>query len=262
MSSLIGISGIIYGLYYVLTQKQEAFSGYFDKPSFVLLGLLPPCIMLLSHKISDFLTGFKILLQSIFQNTKRKQNHVINALTVCSARVRSEGIGSLVHERRKLSYGLLTDGVSLIINNFTSAEIQHNLNAKINARQSQMSLASNLFENMSKVSPGVGMIGTLLGLIGMMRNISDPSTIGAGMALALVTTLYGLLLGTLLYAPFGEKIAIEADKIYELDLLVLEGVLALKGKKSSVHLKDIMKTYSKQVDSKEAKSPGAGKKKG
>ena len=58
-----------------------------------------------------------------------------------------------------------------------------------------------------------------------------------------ITTLYGLLLGTILYAPFSEKIAIEADKILELDLLVLEGVLALKGKKSSIHLKDIMKTY-------------------
>lgn len=262
MSSIIGITGIIYGLYYVLTQQQDSFTGYLDKPSFVLLGILPPSIMLLSHKISDFLTGFKILLQSTFQNTKRHQNHVINSLTVCSARVRSEGIGCLVHERKKLNYGLLTDGVSLIINNFTSAEIQHNLNAKINARQSQMSLASNLFENMAKVSPGVGMIGTLLGLIGMMRNISDPSTIGSGMALALVTTLYGLLLGTLLYAPFGEKIAIEADKVYELDLLVLEGVLALKGKKSSVHLKDIMKTYSKQKEPVKGNQGGGSRRPG
>ena len=99
---------------------------------------------------------------------------------------------------------------------------------------------------MSKVSPGVGMIGTLLGLIGMMSQIADPSTIGSGMALALITTLYGLILGTIIYAPFGEKIQIESDRIQELDLLVLEGVLALKGKKSSAHLKDIMKTYTKQ----------------
>ena len=75
------------------------------------------------------------------------------------------------------------------------------------------------------------MIGTLLGLIDMMSQISDPATIGSGMALALITTLYGLLLGTILYAPFGEKIAIEAEKVNKLDLLVLEGVIALKGQK-------------------------------
>lgn len=253
MSTILGISGIIYGLYFVFTYEQKGFSGYLDIPSMVLLGLLPPSIMLLSHKISDFLIGVKILLQSMFQNTNRQQNTVINSLTMCSARVRSDGIGALVQERKKLSYNLLRDGVSLIINNFTVDEIRHNLHAKINARQSQMTLASNLFENMAKVSPGVGMIGTLLGLITMMSKISDPATIGSGMALALITTLYGLLLGTILYAPFGEKIAIEADKIYELDLLVLEGVLALKGKKSSIHLKDIMNTYGNQTSAKQVK---------
>jgi chemotaxis protein MotA len=87
------------------------------------------------------------------------------------------------------------------------------------------------------------MIGTLMGLIGMMANLSDPASIGSGMALALITTLYGLLLGTIIYAPFGEKIALEAEKSQELDLMVLEGVLALKSKKSSVHLKNIMATY-------------------
>lgn len=244
MSSIIGMSGIIYGLHFVFTYPKGGFSGYFDIPSMVLLGVLPPSIMLLSHKLGDFFTGFRILLQSMFHNTKRKQLEVINSLTTCSAKVRSEGIGALVKERKNLKYALLVDGVSLIINNFTIDEIKHNLSAKINAKQNQMALASNLFENMAKVSPGVGMIGTLLGLIAMMSKISDPSTIGAGMALALITTLYGLLLGTILYAPFGEKIAIEAEKIHEIELLVMEGVLALKAKKSSVHLNDIMKTYS------------------
>ena len=97
------------------------------------------------------------------------------------------------------------------------------------------------------------MIGTLMGLIGMMSNLSDPATIGSGMALALITTLYGLLLGTILYAPFGEKIAIEAEKSQELNLMVMEGVLALKGKKSSVHLKNIMSTYGNKTSKKGAR---------
>lgn len=243
MSSLLGIAGIIYGLYFAFTSEKTGFSGYLDIPSLVLLGLLPPSIMLLSHKLSDFGTGIKLLFTAMFNNHTRKQSQIINALTKCQALVRSEGVGALVNERKGLPYDMLKDGVSLIINNFTVEEIRHNLTAKINARQGQMGLATNLFENMSKVSPGVGMIGTLMGLIGMMSNLSDPATIGSGMALALITTLYGLLLGTILYAPFGEKIAIEAEKSQELDLMVMEGVLALKSKKSSVHLKNIMSTY-------------------
>ena len=245
MSSIIGLAGIVFGIWYVMTHHSQGFQGYFDTHAMILLGILPPCIMLLSHRLSDFGTGIQILLQAMFDNTRRQHRDVINSLTSCSAKVRAEGVGALVNERKKLTYELLTDGVSLIVNNFTADEIRHNLQAKINAKQGRMGLASNLFENMSKISPGVGMIGTLTGLIQMMSKISDPSTIASGMAMALVATLYGLLLGTIIYAPFGEKIAIEADKIHQLDLLVLEGVLALKDKKSSIHLRDIVKTYGK-----------------
>jgi chemotaxis protein MotA len=107
-----------------------------------------------------------------------------------------------------------------------------------------MALAANLFENMSKLCPGMGMIGTLMGLIAMLSNMNDPTKLGSGMAMALITTLYGLMLGTILYGPWGEKIQIEAEKIHEIDMMVLEGVLNIRGKKSSIHMKDIVKTYA------------------
>lgn len=244
MSAILGILGIGYGLYFVFNAPSKGFTGFFDESSMVLLGILPPSIMLLSHEITDFVMGIKILLQSIFRRNTRMQKHIIESLTRCSAIVRSEGVGALNRERKQIKYDFMLDGVSLIINNFTTDEIRHNLQAKIQSRQSQLSLARNLFENMAKVSPGVGMIGTLIGLIKMMNDLGDTAKIGSGMALALITTLYGLLLGTILYAPFSEKIGLESEKVIELDKLVMEGVLALKAKKSSIHLKDIMKTYA------------------
>jgi chemotaxis protein MotA len=78
----------------------------------------------------------------------------------------------------------------------------------------------------------------------MMANLKNPDQIGSGMALAMIGTLYGLLLGTLFYGPFSEKISLEGEKNLQIDLMVLEGVLTLKGKKSSIHMRDIMNTYS------------------
>ena len=141
MSSIMGIIGIFYGLYFAFTSEKSGFSGYFDLPSLVLLGLLPPSIMLLSHKISDLLTGIKLLFAAIFHDHKKKQSQIINALTKCQALVRSEGVGSLVKESKKLPDQLLQDGINLIVNNFTIEEIKHNLTAKIVANQSHMSLA-------------------------------------------------------------------------------------------------------------------------
>jgi chemotaxis protein MotA len=245
VSPILAILGISFSLYFVLTNQSPGFQGYFDKPSLILLGVMPPSVMLLSHTLKDFYVGLSTLLRALFQVQGRAEREVIQVLTHCSAMVRSEGIGALVKVRNQIRYPLLRDGISLIVNDFSLEEIRHNLQNRLNAKQMRMSLAVNLFENMSKLSPGVGMIGTLLGLIAMMSKLTDPSQVGSGMALAMITTLYGLLLGTLVYAPCSEKIGLEAEKSLELDLMVLEGVVSLKGKKSSVHLRDIMSTYAK-----------------
>lgn len=243
MSQLLGLSGIIYTIYYVLHHPHGGFTGYMDKPSMMLIGLMPPCVMLLSHTLSDLLLGFRLLFSSMFSRQRKHQAEIIETLTRASILVRSEGLGSLMKLKEKARYEMLRDGLALILNDFKVEEIRHNLMARINAHQSHMHLAANLFENMSKLCPGVGMIGTLLGLIGMMANLSDPSKLGSGMAMAMITTLYGLLVGTVLYGPWSEKIALEAEKSLETDLLVLEGIIGIKGKKSSIHFKDIVKTY-------------------
>ena len=253
MSPILGICGISYSLWYVFTVKSEGFSGYFDEPSLVLLGLMPPSVMLLSHSIKDFFTGLITLGKALFRIQGGAQKEVIEILTSSSAMVRSEGIGALVRVRDRIRYTLLREGISLIINDFSAEEIRHNLSNKVNAKQGRMGLAANLFENMAKVSPGVGMIGTLLGLIEMMANLKDPSQIGGGMALAMITTLYGLLLGTILYAPMAEKITLEAEKNLEVDNMVLEGVVSLKQKKSSVHMRDIMTTFGNKSGEEKTK---------
>ncbi len=246
MSAILGLCGIAFSLWFVFAFPSPGFKGYFDLPSFVLLILSPPSVMLLSHKVSDFVTGLKTLWEAAFSGHDRMEEMVINSLTQAAALVRSEGIGALVKVRNTVRYEFLRDGISLIVNDFTEDEIRHNLTGKINARQQRMSLAAGMFENMSKLSPGVGMLGTLLGLIGMMATLNDPSKIGAGMALSLITTLYGVILGTFIYAPCADKIALASDRSLEIDTLVLEGVMALKGKKSSVHLNNVMKTFGSQ----------------
>ena len=243
MSPLIALCGICFSLYYVFTTPAQGFQGYVDQPSLVLLLLMPPSVMLLSHTVKDFILGIDILLRALFSGGQNEKE-VINVLTRSSQLVRSEGVGALMKIRSQIRYDLLRDGFSLILNDFSLEEIRHNLQNKINTRQSRMSLAAGLFENMARVSPGIGMIGTILGLIAMMVHLTDPEQIGGGMALAMITTLYGLMLGLLVYAPCAEKISLEAERRLEVDQMVLEGILSLKGKKSSVHMKDIMSTYT------------------
>ena len=257
MSQILGLSGIGFAIWYVISHPAMKFHGYWDPAAVVLLGIGPPSVMMLSHTLADLIVGIRLLITSIFSRHAQHQAEIINALTRASQIVRSDGLGALVPLRDRMQYDMLRDGFSLIINDFRTEEIRHNLMARINAKQSKMALAASLFENMSKLCPGMGMIGTLMGLIAMLSNMNDPTKLGSGMALALITTLYGLMLGTIIYGPWGEKIHIEAEKILEVDMMVLEGMVNIKSKKSSVHMKDIMKTYASKTGSQPTPTRGA-----
>lgn len=257
MSPLLGTSGIVFAIWFFIKYEGHGgFTGYFQLAGFVLLLVGPPSIMLLSHTIIDFLTGFKLLLSSMFSRVRKHHEEVIETLSAASKAVRSEGLGAVIPFKERARYDLLRDGLAMIINDFKTDEIRNNLMARVNLKQSHMQSAANLFENMSRLSPGVGMIGTLMGLIGMLSNMSDPSKIGSNMALAMITTLYGLGLGTIIYGPWGEKVMLEAEKSLEVDLLVVEGVLNIKSKKSSVHLKDLVRSYSTGSAKSTAKGGG------
>lgn len=256
MSLIIAILGVVFSLYFASTHHATSFEGYLDRASIVLLGVMPPSIMLLSHNLKDFALGFSLLFQALFHRQGRAEREVIEVLTRASALVRAEGIGSLMKLRGQIRYDLLRDGFSLILNDFTPEEIRHNLQNKINATQMRMSLAGNLFENLAKLAPGVGLMGTVMGLISMMANLKNPDSIGSGMAMAMITTFYGLILGNVIYAPMSEKIKLEAEKSLQIDLMVLEGIMSLKGKKSSIHMRDIMSTYTHKQQSPKSAVPG------
>jgi chemotaxis protein MotA len=245
-------------------EGHNGFTGYLQPGGLVLLGVGVPSIMLLSHSLADFVTGVKLLLSSMFSRSRKHHEEIIDVLSAASKAVRADGITAVIPFRDRARYDLLRDGLSLVINDFKPEEIRNNLMARVNLKQGHMAMAANLFENMSKLSPGVGMIGTLMGLIGMLANMSDPNKIASNMALAMITTLYGLMLGTILYGPWGERIMLEAERNMEIDLLVVEGILNIKGRKSSIHLKDLVKSYgaaAKGGKGAEA-APGRSDKKG
>ena len=123
MSPLLAIVGIFWSLYYTVTFSSPRFHGFYDKPSLVLLLIMPPSIMLLSHTLKDFSVGLTILYRALFRAQNRLEAEVIEALTASSAMVRAEGIGALMRIRDKVQYPLLKDGFALILNDFSNEEI-------------------------------------------------------------------------------------------------------------------------------------------
>jgi chemotaxis protein MotA len=174
----------------------------------------------------------------------KEMNKIVNQLTQMSQSVRQDGVGALMNMRAQVHHPLLKDGINLILNGFTSEDIRNNLVAKVNTQQFHLQHAAKLFQALGQLCPGMGLVGTVTGLILMLSNLSDPSKIGAGMAVSLLATLYGLIFGTVLYSPIAEKLSLYAEKRLQLDTMIMEGVMLLKEKKSNAHMTDVLKTYA------------------
>jgi len=86
----------------------------------------------------------------------------------------------------------------------------------------------NLLATMGRFAPAFGMIGTLVGLVAMLSNMDDPSAIGAGMAAALLTTLYGALVANILFLPLADKLGMRSTEEVLIKTIIIQGVMAIQ----------------------------------
>src|SRR5690625_2402065 len=96
-------------------------------------------------------------------------------------------------------------GLEMAIDGIEESEIDDLLKARMNAEGRDLNFISRFFMQAGTYAPAFGMVGTLIGLIQMLQNLTDPSQIGAGMAVALITTFYGAILANLVFLPTSAK---------------------------------------------------------
>jgi chemotaxis protein MotA len=106
--------------------------------------------------------------------------------------------------------------------------IRNIMETELNYLQSRHRKGAAIFSAMGEYSPAFGMLGTLIGLINMLRSLDDPSNIGAGMAVALVTTFYGSVLANLVFLPLSGKLRNKSEEEVIEKELIIEGVLAIQ----------------------------------
>jgi chemotaxis protein MotA len=242
ISILLGLGGFLFVCFHLMGSNMKLF---FDQEALVLLGIGPIAIIFMSHSMVEFFHSCKTVFSMAGLNQIKEMNHISNLLTQLSQAVRADGVGILAQFKEQVKNPLFRDGLTLILNGFTPDEIKHNLVAKINTRQNQFHQAASLFESLGKLCPGLGLLGTIIGLVKMLYNMEDPKALGGAMALSLLATLYGLIFGTVLYTSIAEKVKIYAEKSLQLDTMIMEGVLLLKEKKSGAHFRDVLNTYGK-----------------
>lgn len=152
---------------------------------------------------------------------------VIAQMVDFSNRARREGILALEEAAASTDNPFLKKGIQLAVDGEDPAAIENILDNEIGYLKERHKSGAEVFITMATYSPAMGLIGTLIGLVGMLNNMSDPSSIGPAMAVAILTTFYGALFANLVYNPIAGKVRIRSGQEVLVWELTKEGVLAI-----------------------------------
>jgi len=142
---------------------------------------------------------------------------------------RRDGILSLESQLSDGDYDpFLVQGLRMAIDGQDPAVIEAALEQEVETVIERHSTGKALFDNIGKYAPAFGMIGTLIGLVIMLQNMSDAESLGPAMAVALITTFYGSLLANLFALPIADKLALRNDQEVAVKLLIIRGVMSIQ----------------------------------
>jgi chemotaxis protein MotA len=203
-------------------------TAFFDPASVVITVGGAIASLFVGHPMSRVLSLITYLRITLRQPNFQEER-LISQLVTFSEKARREGLLALEDDLEELEDEFLRKGIQLVVDGTDPEIIKNILFNELNQIQNRHKAAALLVDDFSKQAPAFGMIGTILGLIMMLARIEDRSTIGKGMAVALLTTLYGALLSYLVLGPLKRKLDDRDAAEALVKEIMIEGILSIQG---------------------------------
>lgn len=226
LATIIGVlSGIGFVLFGILLGS--SIGTFINIPSLLITVGGAVAATLMSFPLPEILKISKITIK-VIKTGEHNAIETIQTLLSYAERSRRLGLLSLESEIDEVKDDFLRTGMRLVIDGANPDEIRDILETEIEFMSSRHKRAQDLFLTLAKFAPAFGMIGTLIGLIAMLKTMNDPSTIGPSMAVSLITTFYGSLMANLFCMPIAGKLKTRtADEIL-VKRAIIEGVIMIQ----------------------------------
>lgn len=168
------------------------------------------------------------VLKSAFSREENELADVIDTFVELSDRARREGLLALEAVVEEVEDPFLKKGVLLAVDGVEPEVIHDIMSAEVAAMEERHNKGRAILEKAGDFAPSWGMIGTLIGLVLMLRNLENPATLGPNMAIAIMTTLYGSLFANLVFLPMATKLANKTEKEVFMKQIIIEGVIGVQ----------------------------------
>ncbi|HKN18336.1 MAG TPA: flagellar motor protein [Dissulfurispiraceae bacterium] len=200
---------------------------------------------LLSSSIRDMFNAVKAL-GMVFGARSSSSSEVIEEILGLLVKARKMGLLSLESQVKSIDNDFLRKGLNLVIDGIPPAMIKDILFQEIYTYENTCKRAAKVFESAGGYAPTIGILGAVLGLIQVMRNVTEPSKIGDGIAVAFVATIYGVGSANLIFLPLGRKIINRLKEEVFIKELILEGVLGVEAGVNPYFLKARLNAFLAQ----------------
>ncbi|MBR4207050.1 MAG: motility protein A [Lachnospiraceae bacterium] len=247
IASLLGmvICGfmIVFGIVYSSNGINFANMGNFlDAQSAIITFGGAFCAIMMSNPMADFTGGLKSITL-IFKPPALNAPDIIKKIIELSNVARKEGLLSLEEAATDIEDAFLKKGIMLVVDGTDPELVRGIMETELANVDARHKGRIKFWQDVASMGPAWGMIGTLIGLINMLQQMDDPSSIGPSMAVALITTLYGSMLANWICTPTSTKLAAFNDMELQVKEIMIEGLLSIQAGENPRVIEEKLKSF-------------------
>ncbi|MDA0745095.1 MAG: MotA/TolQ/ExbB proton channel family protein [bacterium] len=202
-------------------------SSFMDSGSFMITIGGSLSATLVNFPLANIVSILSVMKKAFFYKSIQP-TELIEKIVGFAETARREGILALEQAVQEVDDSFMAAGIRLAVDGTEPELIQTILETELSFVEERHKAGASIFEYMGNAGPAFGMVGTLIGLVIMLSNLDDPSAIGPGMALALITTLYGAVFANLICIPIGGKLKVRSAEEALQKRMIMEGIMSIQ----------------------------------
>lgn len=239
IATLIGLIG---GVIMIATtiEMGGGFSTYVDMHAFLLVVVGSNLVVMTKFGMRQILSAFTIAAQAFFIKLDDPEKLIDSSVELAQA-ARKGGLLSL--ENCKIDNSFLQKGVQYLVDGHEPEVVRNMLTKDMQLTIQRHEIGQKIFKALGDVAPGMGMIGTLMGLVAMLMNMQDPKNIGPAMAIGLLATFYGAVIANMIALPIAEKLELRSHEEYLVKSLVIDALSGILNGQNPRLIKEMLNTY-------------------
>ena len=260
LATLVGIV-LGFGLILWAIVSGAGIAAFIDMPSIAIVVGGTMAASLVSFPFGRVIGVAKVIKKTILYPLPSPSEE-IERMAEWAYLARREGLLALEEKMKEVDDAFLIKGIRLVVDGFPAQTVRDILGIELYGMQSRHTQGKKVVDQLGMLAPAFGMVGTLIGLIAMLKSLDDPSSIGGSMAVALLTTFYGALLANLIFLPLGVKLDTRQKEETLMREIMIEGIASIQSGDKPQVIKEKLKSFlppgdRKLMDKKKEAQPAA-----